>query len=70
MAAVREIWDLFQNNLRKYNVPSDTITVGEQLYGYRSYAPGRCYMKSKPAKYWSSFTGCVMLKIAMLLLAP
>lgn len=55
MAAVREIWDLFQNNLRKYYVPSDKITVDEQLYGYRGYAPGRCYMKSKPAKYGVKF---------------
>ena len=55
MAAIREIWDLFQLNLRKFYVPSEQITVDEQLYGYRGYSPGRCYMSSKPAKYGIKF---------------
>lgn len=55
MAAIREVWELFQSNLRKYYVPTERITVDEQLYGYRGYAPGRCYMKSKPAKYGVKF---------------
>ena len=55
MAAIRELWDLFQNNLRKFYVPSERLTVDEQLYGYRGYAPGRCYMKSKPSKYGIKF---------------
>ena len=55
MAAIREIWDLFQMNIRKFYVPSERITVDEQLYGYRGYSPGRCYMSSKPAKYGIKF---------------
>lgn len=55
MAAIREIWDLFQLNLRKNYIPSEQITVDEQLYGYRGYSPGRCYMSSKPAKYGIKF---------------
>lgn len=51
LAAVREIWDLFTLGLRKYYVPSPSLTIDEQLYGFRGYAPGRCYMPSKPAKY-------------------
>ena len=51
MAAIREVWELLQCNLRKHYVPSEWITVDEQLYAYRGYVPGRAYMKSKPAKY-------------------
>lgn len=51
LAAVREFWDLFSLNLRKYYVPSSTLTVDEQLYAYRGYSPGRSYMPQKPAKY-------------------
>ena len=51
MAAVRDLWNLFQRNLLKYYVPSENLTIDEQLYGYRGYVPGRSYMASKPAKY-------------------
>ena len=59
MAAIREVWELLQCNLRKHYVPSEWITVDEQLYAYRGYVPGRAYMKSKPAKYGVKvFWGC------------
>ena len=51
MAAVRDVWNLFQRNLLKYYVPSENLTIDEQLYGYRGYIPGRSYMATKPAKY-------------------
>ena len=51
LAAVREIWSLFQLNLRQCYTPSKDLTVDEQLYGYKGYVPGRCYMPLKPAKY-------------------
>lgn len=51
MAAVREIWDIFVTNLQKYYIPSENLTVDEQLYGYRGYVPARAYMPSKPTKY-------------------
>lgn len=51
LAAVREIWDQFALGLRKYYVPSSSLTVDEQLYGFRGYVPGRCYMPMKPSKY-------------------
>ena len=51
LAAVRKIWDLFQHNLRLYYTPSDSLTIDEQLYGYRGYVPGRAYMPAKPSKY-------------------
>ena len=51
LAAVRELWDLFQINLRNYYIPSLNITVNEKLYGYRGYTPERAYMLAKPVKY-------------------
>jgi hypothetical protein len=51
LAAVREIWQLFTDKLRRFYEPSSSLTVDEQLYGYRGYAPGRAYMPNKPSKY-------------------
>lgn len=51
MAAFRYIWDLFLVNCRQRFIPSDCVTVDEQLVPFR----GRCkflqYMPKKPAKY-------------------
>ena len=51
LAANREMWDLFEANLRRYYVPSDSLIVDEQLYSFRGYTPGRAYKPMKPAKY-------------------
>lgn len=51
LAAIREVWELFRVNLRRYYVPSCNLTIDEQLYAYRGYVPGRAYMPSKPSKY-------------------
>ena len=51
LAAIREIWTLFLQALKLHYVPSDSLTVDEQLYGFRGFASGRCYMPAKPAKY-------------------
>ena len=51
LAAVNEIWQLFTESLRKFYVPSDVLTVDEQLFGYRGQIPGRTYLPSKPRKY-------------------
>lgn len=51
LAAIRDIWDLWQASLRTNYEPGEWLTVDEQLYGYRGYAPGRAYMPAKPAKY-------------------
>ncbi|KAJ8394926.1 hypothetical protein AAFF_G00040490 [Aldrovandia affinis] len=51
MAAFRYVWDCFLVNCRRQFIPSDCVTVDEQLVPSR----GRCkflqYMPSKPAKY-------------------
>ena len=51
MAAFCYIWDLFLVNCRQRFIPSDCVTVDEQLVSFR----GRCkflqYIPNKPAKY-------------------
>ena len=49
--AAREMWNLFQMNLVKNYVPSESLAIDEQLYPFRGYVPGRSYMPMKPAKY-------------------
>ncbi len=51
LAAVSGVWTLFVENLRRVYVPNDTLTVDEQLLGYRGSIPGRTYMPAKPRKY-------------------
>lgn len=51
LAAVRSIWEQFLSNLRRHYEPHETLTVDEQLVGYRGSIPGRTYIPSKPAKY-------------------
>ena len=56
-APIRDVWDTFLNNLAKFYVPGENITVDEQLVGFR----GRCkfiqYMPSKPDKYGINIFG-------------
>lgn len=51
LAAISEVWDTFVSNLRRVYIPGATLTVDEQLLGYRGKVPGRTYMPSKPKKY-------------------
>ena len=55
LAAIREVWSIFNDNLRNIYVPNETLTVDEQLVGYRGKIPGRTYMPSKPRKYGVKF---------------
>lgn len=51
LAAIRDFWNEFVTNLRRFYIPEDVVTVDEQLVGYRGRAPGRTYIPSKPRKY-------------------
>ena len=50
-AAVSEVWEIFLKYIRCVYIPNESITVDEQLVGYRGRIPGRTYMPSKPRKY-------------------
>lgn len=49
-AAISDIFEMLNSNLRKNYVPSDCVTV-EQLFPYKGKARFTQYMPSKPAKY-------------------
>lgn len=49
--AITEIFELVNENLIKYYVPSDCLTVDEQLFPYRGRTRFTQYIPSKPAKY-------------------
>ncbi|XP_048861754.1 piggyBac transposable element-derived protein 4-like [Brienomyrus brachyistius] len=51
MAAFRYIWDLFLVNCRQRFIPSDCVTVDEQLVPFRGRSKFLQYMPSKPTKY-------------------
>ncbi|KAK1885696.1 PiggyBac transposable element-derived protein 4 [Dissostichus eleginoides] len=51
MTAFRYIWDLFLVNCRQKFIPSDCVTVDEQLVPFRGRTKFLQYMPSKPAKY-------------------
>ena len=55
LAAIQEVWFIFNDNLRNIYVPNKTLTMDEQLVAYRGKFPGRTYMPSKPRKYGVKF---------------
>jgi hypothetical protein len=42
---------MFVQNLRRVYIPDSTLTVDEQLLGYRGRIPGRTYLPSQPKRY-------------------
>ena len=44
LAAIKDVWLLFLDQLKQHFVPDANITVDEQLVGYRGRAPGRTYI--------------------------
>ncbi|XP_029600134.1 piggyBac transposable element-derived protein 4-like [Salmo trutta] len=51
LAAIREVWDLWQERLPALYNPGSDLTVDEQLVPFRGRCPFRQYIPSKPAKY-------------------
>ncbi|XP_071029739.1 piggyBac transposable element-derived protein 4-like [Oncorhynchus clarkii lewisi] len=51
LAAIREVWDLWEARLPALYNPGPEVTVDEQLVPFRGYCPFRQYIPSKPAKY-------------------
>lgn len=50
-AAIKPLWDCLNQNLKKGFTPYGTLTVDEQLYGYRGRTKFTQYMPAKPEKY-------------------
>nr|XP_046164109.1 piggyBac transposable element-derived protein 4-like [Oncorhynchus gorbuscha] len=51
LAAIREVWDLWEARLPALYNPGPDVTVDEQLVPFRGRCPFRQYIPSKPAKY-------------------
>ena len=51
LAAFRDIFEMFNQQLSTQYTPGAHLTVEEQLVPFRGNCPFRQYMKSKPAKY-------------------
>ena len=49
--AVSDMCNEFNSKLSQYYISAETLTVDEQLLGYRGRIPGRTYILSKPRKY-------------------
>jgi len=70
---IRDIWEMFNQQLSTQYTPGTYLTVDEQLVPFRGNCPFRQCMKSKPAKYgikiwwavdsetWSPLNGQVCL---------
>lgn len=48
MAAIRELWTHFNENLLKHFIPSVDLTIDEQLILFRGRCKFKIYNKSKP----------------------
>ena len=53
MAAFRHIWELFLSNCRTTFIPSECVTIDEQLVPFRGRCKFKQYMPSKPCKIWN-----------------
>ncbi|XP_031664608.1 piggyBac transposable element-derived protein 4-like [Oncorhynchus kisutch] len=51
LAAIREVWDLWEARLPALYNPGPDVTVDEQLVPFRGCRPFSQYIPSKPAKY-------------------
>lgn len=50
-APIRDIWNYLNENLAKNYIPHDSITIDEQLFGYRGKTKFTQYIPPKPSKY-------------------
>lgn len=51
LAAIRDLWEILNNNLLKYYLPGLNLTVDEQLVPFRDRVVFKQYLPSKPDKY-------------------
>jgi len=51
LAPIKELWDAFMENCKKYYSPSTNCTIDEQLLSFRGHFSARMYIPNKPDKY-------------------
>lgn len=51
LAAIREVFDNFNNNIKLYYSLNEHVTIDEKLEKFRGRCPFRQYIPSKPGKY-------------------
>ncbi|XP_069704477.1 piggyBac transposable element-derived protein 4-like [Periplaneta americana] len=51
LAAVREVFELFVQNSQRCYIPSEYVTIDEQLVAFRGRCPMKVCMPTKPTKY-------------------
>ncbi len=51
LAPIRYVWDMFTRKCQEMYIPSDTLTIDEQLLAFRGRCLFRMYIPNKPAKY-------------------
>lgn len=57
-AAIRVFFDEWNSKLRRYFIPSESLTIDEQLVSSRCRSPNRIYNPSKPGKYGELIRWC------------
>lgn len=63
-APIRNVFEIINNNFSKYFIPSEYLTVDEQLLAFRGNCPFRQYMPRKPSKYGIKTFALVDAKMA------
>ena len=51
LAPIETIFNLFSKNLRSSYIPSEQLTIDEQLLTFKGRCPFKVYIPSKPGKY-------------------
>ncbi|XP_071051090.1 piggyBac transposable element-derived protein 4-like [Onthophagus taurus] len=58
LAPIKELWDAFIVNCKKYYSPSTNCTIYEQLLGFRGCFAAKVYIANKPDKYGIKIVSC------------
>lgn len=51
LAPIRELWECVNQNLKKFYLPGENLTIDEQLVPFRGRVSFKQYLPSKPDKY-------------------
>ncbi|XP_069699066.1 piggyBac transposable element-derived protein 4-like [Periplaneta americana] len=68
-AAIRDVWNRFEEKCRMLYNPGSYCTIDEQLLAFRGKCPFRMYIPNKPAKYGIKTVMCCDAKTGYMLTA-